>query len=84
MKSTFTVALERRPATVTINKHESLIHRLDEGTYDCFVLFGPFQIADGMEEAYPVFVVELLNGRVLSIYVEHVVFKDVDNATGCY
>lgn len=72
---TMTVIQERRAAVVTIDTNREKTMGITAGTHRCHVL-GLFQYSNGDGEAYPVFVVELEDGRVIDAPTEWVQFVD--------
>lgn len=72
---TMSVTMERRAAVVTTNNYWEKTKGIAAGTHDCHVL-GLFQYTDG-DEASPIFVVELKDGRVIEVSTESVQFVDI-------
>ena len=62
---TMSVTMERRAAKVTLNEWFEKKYDIAAGTHDCHVL-GLFQYTDG-DEASPIFVVELKDGKVIEV-----------------
>lgn len=73
---TMTVTMERRAAVVTTNKYWEKFKGIVAGPHKCFVL-GLFQYSNGDDEVYPIFVVELEDGRVVEVSTEWVQFADI-------
>ena len=71
---TLSVTMERRAAEITIGAWHAKKHNIAAGTHKCHVL-GLFQYTDG-DEASPIFVVELNNGKVIEVSTETVRFVD--------
>jgi len=71
---TLSVTMERRAAEVTTNAWFEKKYGVAAGTHKCHVL-GLFQYTDG-DEASPIFVVELNNGKVIEVGTETVRFVD--------
>lgn len=72
---TMSVTMERRAAVVTMNKYLGKTKGIAAGPHKCFVL-GLFQYANGDDEVYPIFVVELEDGSVIEVATEWVRFVD--------
>lgn len=72
---TMSVTMERRAAKVTFNEWFEKKYGIAARTHDCHVL-GLFQYTDG-DEASPIFVVELKDGRVIEVSTESVQFVDI-------
>ena len=72
---TMSVTMERRAAKVTLNEWFEKKYGIAAGTHDCHVL-GLFQYTDG-DEASPIFVVELKDGRVIEVSTKSVQFVDI-------
>lgn len=67
----------RRLANVKINKWHAQRLGIEAGVVPCYVL-GLFQCAEEDNTAYPVFVCELMDGRVIEVVTEAVQFVDIN------
>lgn len=74
---TMDILAPRRSAEVTISKYWANKLSIEEGVTTCHVL-GLFQCVEGDNCAYPVFVCELADGRVLSVDTLDVRFTDTE------
>ena len=74
--ASLTITMERRVAVVTTNNYWEKKYGIAAGTHKCFVL-GLFQYSNGDDEVYPIFVVELEDGRVIEVGTETVRFVDI-------
>lgn len=72
---TMSVTMERRAAVVTTNNYWEKTKGIAAGPHKCFVL-GLFQYSNGDDEVYPIFVVELEDGKVIEVSTEWVQFVD--------
>jgi len=72
---TMSVTMERRAAVVTTNNYWEKTKGIAAGPHKCFVL-GLFQYSNGDDEVYPIFVVELEDGKVIEVSTEGVQFVD--------
>lgn len=72
-----TVSMPRRSAEVTITRYWANKLSIEEGVVPCHVL-GTFQCVDGDDCAYPVFVCELDDGRVINVDTLDVKFTDTE------
>lgn len=72
-----TVSMPRRSAEVTVNAYWANKLNIEAGVVPCHIL-GIFQIAEDINCAYPVFVCELNNGRVIEVAPSDVRFTDTE------
>lgn len=72
-----TVSMPRRSAEVTINAYWAKKLAIDAGVVPCHVL-GTFQCVEDSDCAYPVFVCELDDGRVIEVATSDVRFTDTE------
>lgn len=71
------VYMPRRRAVVDVNKWWANKLGVQKGPMPCHVL-GLFQCVENEESAYPVFVCELDDGRIMEVYVTAVRFTDTE------
>ena len=74
---TMEVKVPRRRAEVTVNSWWAKKLTIEEGAQPCHVL-GVFQCIESNECAYPVFVCELDDGRVIEVSTTDVKFVDTE------
>ena len=72
-----TVSMPCRSAEVTINAYWANKLNIETGVVPCHIL-GVFQIAEDINCAYPVFVCELNDGRVIEVATSDVRFTDTE------
>lgn len=83
MNATISVELQRRRAVVAPNCYGITKLGIDTtGPVPCHVL-GLFQEVECNDCAYPVFVCELDDGRVIEANVQHVTFVDTEGGIIC-
>lgn len=71
------VSMPRRRAEVTINQFWAKKLAIEAGVVSCHVL-GTFQCVEDSDCAYPVFVCELDDGRVIEVATSDVKFTDTE------
>lgn len=71
------VSMPRRRATINIGKGRAEALGVNEGANSCYVL-GLFQCIEADDCAYPVFVCELEDGRVLEAITTQIRFVEED------
>ena len=74
---TMDILAPRHSAEVTITRYWANKLSIEEGVVTCHVL-GLFQCVDGDDCAYPVFVCELDDGRVINVDTLDVKFTDTE------
>lgn len=75
------VTMPRRKATVNIGKYRAETLGINEGDNPCYVL-GLFQCVEADDCAYPVFVCELEDGRVIETSTCEVRFVEENDEGG--
>ena len=76
-KLSMEVTMPRRSAELTISKYWTNKLSIEEGVVNCHVL-GLFQCVESDDCAYPVFVCELDDGRVINVDTLDVKFTDTE------
>ena len=76
-KLSMEVTMPRRSAELTISKYWANKLSIEEGVVNCHVL-GLFQCVESDDCAYPVFVCELDDGRVINVDTLDVKFTDTE------
>lgn len=72
-----TVSMPHRSAEVTVNAYWANKLNIEAGVVPCHIL-GLFQTAEDTNCAYPVFVCELNDGRVIEVATSDVRFTDTE------
>lgn len=74
-----TTEMPRRRATIMLDSWHACVTGCEPGIHEGYVLgAGPYQYINSPAEAYPVFVFELHNGRVVIDRADRVTFVDTN------